>query len=465
MPVFDFGVVGEHVVVGRSTDIHGVGLEGLECPGLAEVRVVLAECGEIDVVVGGVGIAVDGSLVGSGDEAVAQQLIIGYENVFNVVLRVHEHGAEVHAGGGDVLQAYLHAVVRLALETYVASLAEDEVGGASHVDVALCTNVLGCCRCADGLCDGGGGHVGLAVLEFRLHLGAYLKVVLRLDFLERTCCRCADDDVLLESEPVLDACREVLHHGVAQHRSTGGGAALLPFCERVGAWRVAQDHFQFLRSGGHEVVACSQLAQYDAFHAVADPLVGTSVDVVGHGDGAGVWLCDVGQSGLPLVGGLALVIELQLVALQVDHLSGFDVLAVDCSRLNIYALCRRECVADGDDAASQWHVVGLAVVGIDVLLVAFEQEGVVILHHEQGCLVAVDAVVVGHQSVLGRVDVVDGLFADFVGVLIAADAERAVGAALLPHAERGLAVVGLLQAGVVLVQLVVLAALVVERVG
>ena len=56
---------------------------------------------------------------------------------------------------------------------------------------------------------------------------------------------------------------------------------------RVCSGGITQDHEQFVRTCGDEVVTGGESTQDDTLHTVAAPLVGTTFDVVVHGDGTG----------------------------------------------------------------------------------------------------------------------------------------------------------------------------------
>ena len=123
-------------------------------------------------------------------------------------------------------------------------------------------------------------------------------------------------------------------------------------------------------------------------------MVGTSVDVVGHADGTGVWLGDVGQTGSPSVGAAALVVKPHLVALQVSHLTWCYVFAIDGATLYIHALRVRQGIVNGHDNARHRHSRDnwRLLVGIGVLLIATQLEGVGIVLHKHGATVFVSDV-------------------------------------------------------------------------
>ena len=139
---------------------YGVGAVG------SVVRIVSREQGEVYRVLAVVDVTVDlGLRLYGGKQSLADELEVGHEHVFNVVLCVAEHGVEVHARGDNVLQPQLYLASRRdALEADVAGLAEDEVRARTDEYVALCTHILRGSRGADGAGHRGGGGLRHRVL-------------------------------------------------------------------------------------------------------------------------------------------------------------------------------------------------------------------------------------------------------------------------------------------------------------
>ena len=233
-------------------------------------------------------------------------------------------------------------------------------------------------------------------------------------------------------------------HRVGVHRRVR--RPFLPRGARARAGRVAQNHDHLVGTGGYEVAARGQCSEDDALERIVLPCVIAVVVFIVDGNRARQVVVDVGHSGSPGIGSLAVVVQPQLVVghvhelfqcIVVDYVAWAVVATVQGSLFGSHPAVGTHLVVDGHQCVLQRHGGGhhvVSIVAVGVLLVALYLECIVLALLEQRIAEQVGAVLDGWYILF--------LLGQRVEVGGSIVAEETVVASVLPYHECGRAVVG-----------------------
>ena len=220
-----------------------------------------------------------------------------------------------------------------------------------------------------------------------------------------------------------------------------------PLGRGLRARRITQNHIHHIRTSRNEVIARGHVSQYDTLHTATAPEICTIINVVADGDSTGIRSCDVGQTCIPLIGSTAQTVQLQLITLQLYHLSGSNILATHRHILIIDRLLVGKGIVDGNNNIRQRYMENnrSLIVAVHIFLIGLDIKDIGFVHLEHSATIFVYRL----TRIVQRVDIIYNELTLLVLQRVAADTEGTILVVLLYNIERRSTVISLFQNSVI----------------